>query len=154
MDIVGRSFLRRVSSLNNAGGAAIELAIVTPVLAIVLVGVAELGFAIRERMQVQESASAGALYAAQHGWNSAAISSAVTSNDSEGGVTASPAPTEFCGCPSATAITTATCGANCADGVVSRTYVKVNATMTRISIFPGSLALPATFTATVTTRIQ
>jgi Flp pilus assembly protein TadG len=149
-----RSFFGGFGSLGNAGAAAIELAIVAPMLAIILVGVAELGFAIRERMQVQEAAAAGALYAAQHGWNSAAISSAVTSNDSEGGVTATPAPTEFCGCPSASAIATVTCGVTCPDTILARTYVTVGASTTRVSIFPGSLPLPTVLTASVTTRIQ
>jgi Flp pilus assembly protein TadG len=149
-----RSLFGGLRKLDNTGAAAIELAIVAPMLAIVLVGVAELGFAIRERMQVQEAAAAGALYAAQHGWNSAAISSAVTANDSEGGVTATPAPTEFCGCPSASGIAAATCGATCPDSILARTYVTVGASTNRVTIFPGSLPLPTVLTASVTTRVQ
>ena len=77
-----------------------------------------------------------------------------TANDSEGGVTATPAPTEFCGCPSASGIAAATCGATCPDSILARTYVTVGASTNRVTIFPGSLPLPTVLTASVTTRVQ
>ena len=81
------------------GTVAIEFALIVPVLLMLLVGVVEVGHGVYQAMQVMDAAEAGGLYVAKHGWNSAAISAAVVNATGESGMTASPAPSQFCGCP-------------------------------------------------------
>lgn len=133
--------------------AAVEFALIAPLLVLILVAVVEIGLAVRQQMQVQDAASAGARYAAQNGWNATAITAAVTSAKPDAGIAASPAPVRFCGCPSATGVAAATCGDFCADGSSARSYVQVSASVARSSILPSSLPLPDTMVDTVTTRI-
>jgi len=137
------------------GAAAIEFAILGAVLCLIVVAVADLGLGFYSYMQVQTSAQSGAQYAAVHGFNSTSISSAVTNATSTTGITASPAPTQFCGCVSGSTVATATCGSTCSDGMTAGTYVSASAVRdysTLIS-YPG---FPATYhqTATSTVRIQ
>jgi len=139
----------------QSGIAAIEFAILGAVLCMVVVAIGDLGLGFYSYMQVQNSAQAGAQYAAVHGFNSTAITSAVTSATSVAGITASPAPQQFCGCASGTAIATATCGSVCADGMSAGTYVSASAVAdysTLIS-WPG-FASTYHQTATSTVRIQ
>jgi len=106
-------------------------------------------------MQVQNSAQAGAQYAAVHGFNSGQIASAVTNATSVTGVTASPAPTQYCGCASGTTVSNAACGTTCPDGMTAGTYVTASAvrdytTLVSWPMFPASYHQ----TATSTVRIQ
>jgi len=137
------------------GSAAIEFALVSPIFIILLFGVVELGFASRDAMRVQDAAEAGALYAQVHGWDTAGIVSAVTHATDASGLTASPAPYTFCGCPGASGISPIDCGLLCADGSPPGQYITVSASMPRLSVFPGKIAtLPSTLRAHSTVRIQ
>ena len=73
----------RLAALMRAerGTAAVEFGLAVPVLVGLLVPVADLGMAFSQQVQVQQSAQAGAQYAALHPWNSnsaTAIADAVT----------------------------------------------------------------------------
>ncbi|HTC83108.1 MAG TPA: TadE/TadG family type IV pilus assembly protein [Rhizomicrobium sp.] len=139
----------------DQGIAAIEFAILGAVLCLIVVGVGDLGLGFYSDMQVQNSAQAGAEYAAVHGYNSAAITNVVTNATSLSGVTASPAPQQFCGCVSGTTVAAATCGTTCASGMTAGTYVSVSAARTYSTLisYPG---FPASYSqaATSTVRIQ
>src|ERR1043166_1340857 len=95
--------LRRVSwkaMVNDRRGMmAVEFAILAPVLILVALATADLGMAAYADMQVASAPEAGAGYAFLHGYDSTAISNAVTNAGTISGLTASPAPTQFCGCP-------------------------------------------------------
>jgi Flp pilus assembly protein TadG len=138
---------------DRSGSEAIEFAILAPLLLVMLVGLVELGMSIRQQMEAQDSAAAGALYAAGNGWNTVAIQTAVTSAKPGSGVTATPAPVQACGCPGATTVTPAACGTTCGDGAAARSYVTVSASVARQSFLPSTLPLPATLTATATARL-
>ena len=90
-----------------------------------------------------------------HGFNSTNVSNAVTNATSVAGITASPAPTTYCGCVNGTTMATATCGSVCANGMTAGTYVSVSAARTYSTLisYPG---FPASYsqTATSTVRIQ
>jgi len=106
-------------------------------------------------MQVQNSAQAGAQYAAVHGFNSGQIASAVTNATSVAGITASPAPAQYCGCASGATVSNAACGTTCPDGMTAGTYVTASAvrdytTLVSWPMFPDSYHQ----TATSTVRIQ
>lgn len=140
---------------NERGSAAIEFALMSPVFVILLVGVVELGFAGLGAMRVQDAAEAGALYAQVNGWDADGITAAVTNATGATGITATPAPVNFCGCPGAGGITAAACTDTCADGSKPGSYITVSASMPRLSIMPETVStLPETLTAHSTVRIQ
>lgn len=156
-----RAFRRHLSRLLgmrdncSAGLAAVEFGIMAPLLAVALVCTIDLGVGVYRKMQVQNAAQAGAEYALTHGFIPGMMKTAVTSATSYSAVQATPDPVQFCGCPSATGITTATCGATCAGGAQAGTYVTASAQATYSTLIPYPM-LPASyaFSAQSTVRIQ
>lgn len=136
------------------GNAAIEFALLAPPLVLLAIGTGDYGFCVYEQMEVQNAAQAGAEYALKHGFGASAISTAITAATPLS-VTATPAPSESCGCPSGTSISSATCGTACASGAMAGVYVTANAqaTYTTIVPYPG-IANSYTLTASSTVRIQ
>ncbi len=126
--------VRRLAA-ETEGAALVELTIVAPMLLIMVVGTMDLGLGIYCKMQVEHAAQAGAQYAVVNGFSSANISTAVTGATTLAGVAASPAPSEFCGCPSTTQVTTASCTAS-ADGTLAGLFVTVSATATYTTVVP------------------
>jgi len=135
------------------GTSAIEFALFAPLLAMIVVSVVEIGFAIRQQMQAQDAAAAGALYAAKNGWDLAAIEAAVANAKPGSGLVATPSPVLFCGCPTSTQVVATTCGTTCVDGSTARSYVRVSASASRQSFVVTDLPLPATITASATMRL-
>jgi Flp pilus assembly protein TadG len=121
--------LAKFAAQDRRGIAAIEFAVLVPVLVLLAVCTADLGLAIYSEMQVQNSAEAGVGYAFLHGYDATAISSAVTSAGQLSGLTASPAPAKFCGCPGTSGVTSTTCGSTCSNGNNAGTYVTASATV-------------------------
>lgn len=139
-----------------SGMAAVEFAFLVPILLMLTVCTVDLGLAFYSDMRVENAAQAGSEYATVHGYNAASISSAITSATGLSGLTASPAPTEFCGCPSAgSGVTTVTCGSTCSDGTYAGTYVTSTATATYTTLIHYPM-LPShfTFVDAATARIQ
>ena len=140
---------------DRTGIAAIEFAIVIPLLMLLFVGLVDLGIGVYRSMEVKEAAQAGAQYAVVNGFNASAISTAVTSATRYASIAASPAPTEFCGCPSNTGVTNAACGSTCSSGYTAGTYVTASAAATYYpsllysSLFPKSFALTAQSTVRI-----
>ena len=148
-----RRWLGRLAR-NQAGMSAIEFALATPMLLAVVTPVADLGIAYSQQIQVQQAAQAGAQYALLHGFNSTAITSAVTAA-TKLAVSATPAPSQVCGCPTGTAITTTTCGNTCANGDSAGAYVTVNAQIPYVPTLPYSvLGSSVTLVAQATVRVQ
>src|ERR1700730_18569217 len=110
-----------------AGAASIELAIIAPVLVAALICTVDLGLGIYRSMQVEAAAQAGAEYAVTRGFSPAGVTGAVAGAASLGGVQATPAPVQFCGCASAGGVTSTVCGQPCPDGTSPGTYVTVSA---------------------------
>ena len=140
---------------NREGLSGIEFALIAPVLILSFIATADFGLAIYAKMEVENAAQAGTEYAARNGYTSSSVTSAVTAATSMSGVSATPAPSQFCGCPSTSGVTTATCNTNCASGAAAGTYVSASAqaTYTTIISYPG---IPAsyTFSSTSTVRIK
>ncbi len=139
------------AALANDGTAAIEFAVIGTVIAALLVGTIDLGLAFYTSMRVENAAQAGAQYAALHGWDSGAITSAATNatSASELAVTAK----NFCGCPSGAGIAATACGTACANGLPAGTYVSVAAAKSYSPLvdYPG---LPERFTFTSTSIVR
>lgn len=139
----------------EAGTAALEFALAAPLLLIMLMGVVELGFTMYQAMQVYNSVEAGALYAAKNGFDAAAISAAVVNATGTAGITATPAPVQFCGCPDASGIVETVCTATCNDGKPPGQYVRISAALARETILPyPALGLPDTLTAQSVVRLN
>jgi Flp pilus assembly protein TadG len=143
MRIVPR-LLRRGATASD-GAAAIEFAIIAPLLILMLIGTVDLGIGTYQSMQVQNAAQAGAEYAMARGFNASAISSAVTNATGLQGIAVSPTPSQFCGCPSETGITTAVCSSVCPSGAMAGTYITVSAQLTYTTLLPYPL-LPSSYT--------
>jgi Flp pilus assembly protein TadG len=140
---------------DKSGVAAIEFAALGGVMCMLLVVGADLGMAFYSDMQVQTSAQAGAEYAAVHGYDASAVANAVATATSSSGISSSPAPVQFCGCPGASGVASATCGTACPDGMSAGTYVTVSATRTYTTLVPYP-GFPATYVqnASSTVRVQ
>ena len=140
------------------GNAAIEFALATPILVALLVPVADLGMAFSQQIQVQQAAQAGAQYASMHPWangSATAISNAVTSATNISTLAASPAPNQFCGCPTGSAIATAaSCTSTCSDGQPAGYYVVVNAQAPYAPQLPYSILGSVTLAAQSTVRVR
>lgn len=157
----------RQSRRRQSGSVAIEFGFALLFLFPLAVGTVELGVAVYQNMQVHAAAEAGALYALANGFDEPGITSAVehafgtTPTDQMTGVTATPAPSHFCGCPSGSDIVDTgmappcTSYANCANGNPQREYIEISAALTRTSVIPTSgMILPATFRARSVIRLN
>ncbi|HUZ72998.1 MAG TPA: TadE family protein [Stellaceae bacterium] len=157
------------------GVAAIEMALVTPILVVLALAMVDFGLGIYTKMLVGDAADAGAAYAFRNGSSystatattfNAAIAAAAT-----GAVTVSPVlssvpltavATETYCCAGMTQCSAST-SPSCASGYTVGTYVKVTATATYSTFLPytlltGLLAIsisnPVPLTAVSTVRIQ
>ena len=149
---------------SESGTAAIEFAIFVPFFLLpLLTGIVELGLSAYEAMQVSNAVEAGAIYAAANAATtfsaantaSATISGAVLPSGLNT-LTATPAPTQYCGCPSASGsvsnLGARPCSTTACSGGAAGTYVQVNASLKHMAIFPTSWGLPTAFTATAVIR--
>lgn len=137
------------------GVAAIEFAVIVPVLIVLMVCTVEFGLAFHHRMQVHNAAQAGAQYAMVRGFNASAITSAVLNATSYAEISATPAPTQFCGCATEAGVTETACGTPCPGGTTPGSYVRVSAHAVHRTLVPYPL-VPETFTfsSQSTVRIQ
>lgn len=139
----------------ETGSAAIEFGLSVPFLLVILMGVIELGYAMYEAMQVHNSVEAGALYVAKNGYDATGIAAAVSNASGTQGITATPAPVQFCGCPNASGIVETACNATCTDGNPPGQYVRVSAALAHKTILPyPGLQLPTTLTAQSVVRLN
>jgi len=139
----------------RSGGPAVEFALIAPVLVAVLIAMSDLGIAVYEWIDVQSAAQAGAQFAVKYGYTQSAVQTAVTSATDLAGVSATPAPTQACGCADGSGYVTASCGSTCSDGSAAGTYVTVSAQAQYSTIFtyPG-LNNPMILTGQAIVRIQ
>ena len=155
-----RGWARRAVALwrERRGIAAVEFALVAPILLALMVGIIDLGFAFSAQIKVQLAAQAGAQYAQLYGYDSTKISNAVTAATSLS-VSASPAPTQSCGCISGTSVTLSgspPCTTTCANGLTPGTYVQVNSRATYTPLLPyvSVLRNPTTLTGQALVRVN
>ena len=135
------------------GVAAIEFAVMVPILALMMVCTIDLGMGVYCNMRVQNAAQAGAQYAVVNGFDANAIANAVLSATNSSGLVASPAPSKFCGCATNAGITSAACSSTCPGGSIPGSYVKVSAQNTYTTLLPYPL-LPRSFTFTAQSTVK
>jgi len=142
-----------------AGVAAIELAMVSPLAVTGVLGAGEVGLTIFRDTQVQFAAQAGARYALAHGFNATNVSSAIVNATTYAAIAATPAPSQFCGCPLATGVSVASgvppCTAVCSSGFTAGTYVTASSQAQFSPIIPNPWQKSTvTMAAQATVRIK
>jgi Flp pilus assembly protein TadG len=147
--------LRTILQAAPRGAAIIEFALILPFLALLVVGLCDLGFAAYGSMQVQAAAEAGAQYAALNGWNPTAIATAVTRATGASGISATPAPSEVYGCPDGGTLTIVASTVTCPSGSPPGLYASISAQLAYVSVLPyPGLPSPLTLTGQAYRRIQ
>ena len=125
------------------GAAAVEFAILVPVIAAILTGVANYGLATFDKMELTSAARAGAQYALLDATDTAAIATAVV-NSTNLSITASDVTTtQFCE-------DSAGAAATCGDASATRTYMTVSVTEDFTLLLLGT-SISLTGSATVRT---
>jgi len=144
---------RRASLRCRRGTAAVEFALLAPLFIGVLAAFSDLGIGAYRHMQAVEAAEAGAQSAVRQGYNSAAVEAAAAGATSLPSISTS--STQFCGCPSGTALAAVGCGTTCPDGAAAGGYVTVSVATpyTALLPYPG-IASPLTLSAQSTVRLQ
>jgi Flp pilus assembly protein TadG len=147
--------------VSSDGAVLVEFAFVAPMLATLMLGMVDMGLWNTARLSVDRAARAGAEYAVASGYNSTAISAAITSNAPArsgmlSAITATPAPTRWYGCVVSNSSVVATVqGAVCADGTTAGTYVTSNASATYSYAVPWpGLGSSVTISSRVKVRIS
>jgi len=138
----------------RAGSVAVELALTSTLLLLILTALFDLGLAAYEWMQVESAAEAGAQWAEQNGWDQTQIANAVVAATG-GSITATPAPSQVCGCSTNGSFSQISCSSKCSGNVQPGTYAQVSAQAQHytVLVYPG-LPNPITFTATAITRLK
>ncbi len=150
----------------ESGTAAIEFAILAPLLALVVVGMVDLGSLMYQAMQLNSAVEAGTFYTIQNGWTGAAP--IINAMQQTGAVTGTPTASCFYGCPDASVGIVpqpGICGSGssttkCSNNYPPGQYVRINAQLSTTTLvstgifgfFKGSLTLPNPLTATATIR--
>lgn len=149
------NFLKRKLS-RNEGTTSAEFALVVPVMAILFIGLIDVGSLAWTALQVQAAARAGTASALIHGYDDELITEAMT-NATNLPITISTTPLDLPGCPDAVAgviFDSVTPTTTCASGATAGRYVAVEASATYIALFawPG-LSSPLTLTSKSSVRI-
>ena len=142
------------------GGAAIEFALIFPILVLLFLLSFDWGLVAYQALNVQAAAQAGAQYASLNTWNYTAIAQVVagaTAGD-PGSITADPTQTRtFYACPTGTALVESPRTSVCPDSSAPRLYGTVFAQEPYSAVLPmppGLPSLPSLITAQATRRLQ
>ena len=111
----------------EAGTAALEFGLISPLLILFVVGAIEIGTTVYQGMQAQNAAEAGAVYASKYGVDADGISAAVVNASGSVGIVATPAPSLFCACPVTQGLNEIDCTSTCSDGGAPGYYLRVGA---------------------------
>ena len=152
-----RSLINLLRTLRDdvAGVASIELAVMAPALVLMMICTVDLGMGIYRNMQVQNAAQAGAQYAMMHPFDANQIASIVSSATGLQGISASPAPVQYCGCATSAGVSNVGCGATCPTGAIYGNYVQVSTQGTYTTLLPyPMIASSFTLTAQSNVRVQ
>jgi Flp pilus assembly protein TadG len=128
---------------DGSGIAAIEFAVIAPVLILIFICLADLGLGISAKMQVDNAAQYGAQYALTNGYNASAITAAVKNSSDMSNLNVAPAL--ICGCPGQNGVLPRiSCVSPCADGSTPGSYARVSVTHTYVTLLPYP-GLPSSF---------
>ncbi len=125
-----KDWLRRKGRLGEAGVAGVELALATPILALLMTGGFDFGRAIYEQNRLEAAAQAGVQYATESSsnWTSSTSIIAAARADAGDATNSLTVTTGQCTCPTGASLCSAT--ATCTGSTYSGTYVKVSVSET------------------------
>ena len=139
----------------TAGVAAIEFALLAPLLILLLIAIIEIGLASYQAMEVQNAAEAGALYAVRHGFDQEGIETAIDNATNLSGLISDPEPTSFCGCPEMDGVNAIGCDFVCPSGDAPGEYVKIHTSFEHETILPYPwMSSPVVLTGEATVRLK
>ena len=145
--------MRHLRLRKDDGNAAVEFALLAPVLILLVAGLVDFGRAYFTRMQLENAARAGAQYGLLHGSDDLATIEDVVHQASEvptADLTVS--ASTFCACPDGT---TSNCATGDCGGFKPGTYVTISAQTAFVPVFPfANSSRPATITGTALVRTQ
>jgi Flp pilus assembly protein TadG len=141
--------------LGDAGIAAVELALVTPMLALLMLGSFDWGRALYEEYRLEAAAQAGLQYATASTANLSNSSGIIAAARSDASDTTSSltVTTGQCTCPTGTSLCSA--GTTCTGSTVAGTYQKVTVSESYSTIMTyGFVSNPFTLTGQAMVRVQ
>lgn len=130
------------------GAAAVEFALLAPVLVVVLSGIVGYGLAMFDKIDLVSATRAGAQLALIDSSDTSAIENAVVGATGLGITAADVSTTEYCECLDGSTIT---CGATCGDGSDNRHFMTITATFDHTLLLIGNTV---TLTGETTVRTQ
>ncbi|MDE2580281.1 MAG: pilus assembly protein [Rhodospirillales bacterium] len=149
---------RRALRAERRAVAAVEFALILPVLLLLFGGGADLGFTVWARGALAGAVSQGAYYAFLKGPSvqPSAVQTMVQSATSLSGVTATAAaPGTYCAAGDPVALTATPSTTKCADGTYPGTYMTISATYAMAPMLPAFTGLGTSrLKETVTVRLQ
>lgn len=107
------------------GAAAVEFALLVPVVLAALTGIVNYGLAMYNKMELMGAVRAGAQVALIDYTNTTAIAQAVVDSTNAGISISDVTTTQFCECADGS---TVTCGSTCADSSANRYFMTISAT--------------------------
>jgi Flp pilus assembly pilin Flp len=120
------------------GASAVELALLTPLLLLLLVGVFDFGTAIRQKMQLNNAATAGAQYAVLDDRNAAGLQQAIANATALSGGDFTVATSRVCECLDGRSVTCSNADA-CGVGARRRFFLEISVSRPHETMFdyPG-----------------
>ncbi len=125
----------RRAARTERGAAAVEFALIIPFILAALLGIANYGLAVYDKMELVGAARAGAQQAILDRTDTTAIKNAVVNSSNLGLTTANVTTTESCLCSDGTGIT---CGATCGDGDPNHYYMTITASYAHTLLLLGT----------------
>jgi Flp pilus assembly protein TadG len=139
--------------LDRNGGAATELALVSPVVLTLMIGLADYGMAMSAASSLRAAARAGAQYAIGNPADDAGVRAAVLAASDVDPSLLSVAVTQSCQCPSGGG--NVSCGGTCADGSAPALYIDVKVSQPIAStIAAANPLLPQTIAGKAVVRVR
>lgn len=117
---------------DDSGTSAVEFGMLTPVLLIIVMAMAELGNGMFHKMEVTSAARAGAQYAVLKGYSSSTIQSVVQGSTNLSGITAT--SSRSCECSSGATPSGTAPNCTCASGTVQK-FITVTAAYSYVPMF-------------------
>lgn len=137
---------------DRRGNVAIELALVTPVAMLLLIGIVDYGMAVYDNMQLASAVRSGAQYALRNSSDLDAVEDVVMGALTIDKETVNATATQVCGCADGE---TVDCSESCSDSSARRKFINIQAVQQHTALFtyPG-IPNPVSLQAEARIRIE
>lgn len=150
----GHFLWKRTTRLGSSrrGAAAVEFALLAPIVIAALAGLANYGMAMFEKMELESAARAGAQIAITARASTSVIQNAVVNATNLSITTSDVTLTESCWCADISA--SATCGSTCTDGDPAQYFMTVSVSKTFDYMFGIDYLIGANTTLTGSVKVR